>query len=711
MTDIAPPPRGRLLFFAALALAAACLLSWRWHNLQVERFSHYAQLAHDNQLAVLPVEPPRGRIFDRRGEPLAVNETVYSLQAGSDFAGAVLGKIDSLRRVVAISDSAVKKLTDSKNSRVYKGVITLREKLSEEEVAAFLSWQFLFPEIVLESELARHYPLGDSAGHVIGHVGRLSDRDVKKLKENALAGRYRGAKFIGKTGVELIYESALRGDLGVQEAQVDAHGRVFSRRVRQRPAAGGDIYLTLDMRLQRLAELSLSGESGAAVLMDCRSGELLALASSPRFDINQFVFGISPSDWKELNASEQKPLIHRAIYGQYAPGSTIKPFLALAALQNGWRDSDYQYHSKGFFQLGEHRFHDWKKGGHGVVDIARSIVRSVNSFYYELGNEIGIEKLRAGLLPFGFGRPPGVDLDNEKGGVLPDAEWKKTTYGEEWFPGETVSASVGQGYLQATPLQMAAAMCMIASGGIRPRPFVYQPTGEPATHFMPPDDLELVREALSNVTRPGGTAVSVGRGAAYGIAGKTGTAQVAKLRLDAEGERVKNEDLPKKLRDHAWFVGYAPADIPQVAAAVIVENSGSGGRIAGPIARKLLDGYLLEEGRLPPPPEESDSESGENVAADAESESQESQTESSVESENDSESDSDSADSENNSESENISEDDSENGGDEESSDEESADDSSVEQNEDGEAIESAALEFANLSLLKSKTQLEGGDG
>ena len=425
MTDIAPPPRGRLLFFAALALAAACLLSWRWHNLQVERFSHYAQLAHDNQLAVLPVEPPRGRIFDRRGEPLAVNETVYSLQAGSDFAGAVLGKIDSLRRVVAISDSAVKKLTDSKNSRVYKGVITLREKLSEEEVAAFLSWQFLFPEIVLESELARHYPLGDSAGHVIGHVGRLSDRDVQKLKENALASRYRGAKFIGKTGVELIYESALRGDLGVQEAQVDAHGRVFSRRVRQRPAAGGDIYLTLDMRLQRLAELSLSGESGAAVLMDCRSGELLALASSPRFDINQFVFGISPSDWKELNASEQKPLIHRAIYGQYAPGSTIKPFLALAALQNGWRDSDYQYHSKGFFQLGEHRFHDWKKGGHGVVDIARSIVRSVNSFYYELGNEIGIEKLRAGLLPFGFGRPPGVDLDNEKGGVLPDAEWKK----------------------------------------------------------------------------------------------------------------------------------------------------------------------------------------------------------------------------------------------------------------------------------------------
>lgn len=599
--DEAALRRGRLWIAALLVLAIGGLLSLRWHNLQVERFQYYSQLAHDNQLAVLPVEPPRGRIFDRNGEQLAVNETVYSLKVGSDFAGEVLGKLAVLKQAVNIYDKAIKKLIKSEGSRVYQGDITLREKLSEQEVVDFLGWQFLFPEIVLESELARRYPLADSAGHVIGHVGRLNDNDIRQLKESGRDRGYQGAKFIGKTGVELIYENILRGDLGVQEAQIDAHGRILNRAVRRQPQPGRDIYLTLDMRLQRLAESLLGSESGAVVMMDVHSGEILVLASSPRFDVNNFVFGIGTKEWEALNLSEQKPLIHRAIYGQYAPGSTIKPFLALAALQRGWRDKDYIYHSRGFFQLGANaRFHDWKAGGHGRVDIVRSIVRSVNSFYYQLGYEQGIDNLHDGLAPFGFGRTSGIDLNSEKGGVLPSKEWKEKTYQQKWLPGETISASVGQGYVQVTPLQMALAMSMIANGGRRLRPFVYQER-LPAWKEEEFADahLTLVREALAAVTKPGGTAARVGNGASYSIAGKTGTAQVSRLRLDAAGRRIKNKDLPKKLRDHAWFVGYAPEHEPQVAIAAIVENGGSGGRVAGPIVRKVLDSYLLPDDKAP----------------------------------------------------------------------------------------------------------------
>ncbi|MGI9298425.1 MAG: penicillin-binding protein 2 [Gammaproteobacteria bacterium] len=607
MGERAPPSRGRLWLFALFVAAAGGLLAWRWHNLQVERFQYYSRLAHDNQLSVLPVEPPRGLIYDRNGETLALNETVYSLKVGSDFAAAVLGNLDTLRRIIRIPGDAVEKLSQARGSRVYRGVITLREKLSEQEIADFLGWQFLFPEIVLESELARRYPLGDSAGHVIGHVGRLNDDDVKKLKREGAADAYRGAKFIGKTGVEFVYEDALRGALGVQEAQVDAHGRVFGRAMRRRPKRGGDLHLTLDMRLQRLAESLLAGDAGAAVMMDVEDGALLALASSPRFDVNNFVFGISPPRWRALNDSEQKPLIHRAIYGQYAPGSTIKPFFALAALRNGWRDENYVYYSRGFFRLGDHRFHDWKEGGHGRVGVARSIIRSVNTFYYELAHEVGAEAMREGLAPFGFGAVSGVDLDNEKGGVLPDPQWKKKTYGKEWFPGETISAGVGQGYVQATPLQMAVAAAMIANGGRKLRPYLSRDRAPfSSAHEFSPAHLQLVQDALAAVTRPGGTAPGVGRGAEYGIAGKTGTAQVSRLRYDADGNRVKNEDLPKKLRDHAWFVGYAPADAPRVAIAVMVENGGSGGRVAGPIARQMVDEYLAA---YFPPPEIADADS------------------------------------------------------------------------------------------------------
>jgi penicillin-binding protein 2 len=593
----------RLWIVAVLAAAVASLLVWRWHTLQVDRFQHFSELARENQVVLLPVEPPRGLIFDRSGKALAVNETVYSLKVGSDYAAEVLSKIDVLRGVIYISERAIKKLIKARDSSVYQGSIALREKLNEQEIIDFLSWQFLFPEIILETELARRYSVvGDvsPASHVIGHVGRLNDSNIKKLKAQGVYEDYQGAKFIGKTGVELIYENLLRGELGVQEAQVDAHGRILDSKVRRQPIPGRDLHLTLDMELQQQAEFLLEGERGAVVMMDIKTGALLALASSPRFDLNHFVFGISHKNWDALNTSEDRPLIHRAIYGQYAPGSTIKPFSALVALKKGWRDEKYTYFSTGYFHLTPSvKFADWKAGGHGKVDIAKSIIRSVNSFYYKLGHDVGMDALREELLPFGFGSASGVDLDNEKGGVLPSEAWKKKTYGEQWYPGDTISASVGQGYVQVTPLQMAVAMAMIANGGERLRPYVFRGPKEDGKITISKAHFSLVRKALAAVTRPGGTASRVGKDAVYGIAGKTGTAQVSRLRLDAAGRRIKNENLPKKIRDHAWFVGYAPVNAPQVAVAVLVENGGSGGSTAGPIARHLLDKYLVEDGHLP----------------------------------------------------------------------------------------------------------------
>ena len=585
--------RLRLAVGAVLLLAA--LLVWRWQDLQVEQYARFAKLAHENQIKVLPVEPLRGLIFDRHGTQLAGNRTDYSLRVVSDFAGQVLGKIDTLREVLDISDKNLERLHKVADSSVYHGEIILRERLSDAEIVDFLGWQFLFPEIVLKATHVRYYPYGDEAGHALGFVGRINSRDKERLKEIGKHDDYQGANFIGKTGIELMNENYLRGKIGFQEAYIDAHGRILKSNIITPPISGKNIYLTLDWKLQRLAEDLLVGKRGAAVVMDATDGALLALASSPRFDINKFVLGISQKDWDALNTSKERPLIHRAIYGQYAPGSTIKPFLALSSLERGWRDLSYTYFSRGFFRLTpKHIFHDWKAGGHGEVDIEKSIVRSVNSFYYQLGHDIGIDKMHDALKIFGFGEKSGIDLDNEKSGVLPSSQWKKEVIGEKWYPGDTIAASVGQGYMQVTPLQMARAVAMIANGGDLLHPYLFKPENKRRQALVSEENLRVIRQAMAKVTQPGGTAVSVGRKAEYGIAGKTGTAQVSRLRLDSKGRRIKNEDLPEHLRDHAWFVGYAPVDKPALAVAVIVENGGSGGKAAGPIARQLLDNLLAK---------------------------------------------------------------------------------------------------------------------
>ncbi|MBF2734762.1 MAG: penicillin-binding protein 2 [Betaproteobacteria bacterium AqS2] len=601
--------RVRRSFLARLALLGLAVtglglgLVWRWHYLQVERYEHFEELAVDNQFALERVGPIRGLIRDRHGVALAENNTRYLVRVNSDNAARTLERLDELGAYLPLAPKAAAKLEEAARSPVYAGEIVISDYLRLEDLLRFIDVQHLHPEAVLDARLLRSYPHGDFAAHVIGHVGRINAGDVARLRERRRYQQYVGSDFIGKRGVEAMYETRLHGAPGLREVHIDAHGRVLDTLHRLSPTTGADLWLTLDGGLQQKAEELLEGKEGALVALEPYTGEILALASAPRFDVNDFIGGVTQKQWEELNSTERgAPMVHRAIYGQYAPGSTLKPFLALAALDEGWRTPDYIYRSTGVFALTpRHLFHDWKRGGHGEVDMRKSIVRSVNSYYYELAHEVGVDAMHDALARFGFGRPTRVDLDNERGGVLPTEAWKREAVGEPWYPGDTIPIGVGQGYIVATPLQLARAMAVIANGGDLVRPHVVAQVGgirlRPGPEergLFDPAHIALVRDALAQVTLPGGTAYSrVGKDSSYPIAGKTGTAQVARLRYDEDG-RVDNEDLPYRLRDHAWFVGFAPAYNPRIVVAALVEHGGSGGRAAGPLVRALMDHYLLE---------------------------------------------------------------------------------------------------------------------
>ena len=593
---------GRVWFGVLASLIVCCLLGWRWHYLQVERFSHFSEKASDNQITVQPIAPVRGRIFDRAGRVFADNDTRYFVKISSDYAGSVLPHLPAIRARLAIDGAGEERLAAAAGKSVYSGDIVVRDYMSEEEVVRFMAIQHAYPQAVLDAGMYRTYPEGDSAAHLIGHVARISPDDKKRLRQRGMLRRYAGSEFIGKRGVEARFETRMHGMPGLREAYIDAHGRVLKAEQRAAPRAGEDMWLTIDLELQQLAESLLAGRKGAVIALDPHDGAIIALASSPRFDPNEFIGGVSQRRWEELNSREAgTPMVHRATYGQYAPGSTIKPFLALAALANGWRDRDYTYFSSGSFALTPSVvFEDWQEGGHGETGIAKSIVRSVNSFYYQLAHDVGVDAMHDALSVFGFGQPAAAGIGGGRDGVLPTESWKLEAFGEQWYPGDTIPIGVGQGYIEVTPLQLARAMAVIANGGRLVQPYLAAGIG--GARIMPPargerifedEHLWIVRDALAQVTQPGGTAYSrVGKDSLYPIAGKTGTAQVARLRF-ADGERVKNEDLPEHLRDHAWFVGFAPAYNPRIVVAALVEHGGSGGRAAGPIVRTVMDDYLL----------------------------------------------------------------------------------------------------------------------
>jgi penicillin-binding protein 2 len=471
--------------------------------------------------------------------------------------------------------------------------------------------RYRFPGVEIKARLFRQYPYGELASHVVGYIGRINDRDVVRIDEWGESANYKGSDYIGKIGIELSYERELHGTTGVEEVEVDAGGRAVRTLSRVAPASGNDLTLTLDIKLQEVAEAAFGDRRGALVAIDPTTGEVLAMVSKPGFDPNLFVDGIDSANWELLNESPDKPLLNRPLRGAYPPGSTIKPFLALAALTSGRRTATQTIFDPGYFQLpgAAHRFNDDKKGGHGTVDMYKSIVASCDTYYYMLASETDIDDTYRFLSQLGFGRKTGIDIEGELAGTLPSREWKRQRfsgkeYREEhrkWYLGDSISAGIGQGYNAFTPIQLAHAIAMIAADGVGFTPHLVKTvqnvkTGEvrdiardPASRLdVKPEHLAIIRNALVGVNKEG-TSAAAFKDAQYASGGKTGTAQVFSLK----GEKYSEHHLDERLRDHAWFMAYAPAEHPKIALAVLVENGGFGAQAAAPIARKVIDRYLL----------------------------------------------------------------------------------------------------------------------
>ncbi|NTV11393.1 MAG: penicillin-binding protein 2, partial [Zoogloea sp.] len=487
--------------------------------------------------------------------------------------------------------------------------LPIRNRLTDEEVARFVVQRYRFPGVEIKARLFRDYPLGGEGSHLIGYIGRINDKELERIEDSEDAANYRGTEHIGKAGLEKSYEHELHGITGFEEVEVDSGGRAV-RSLRRTPAIpGNNLRLTLDLKLQEIAEKAFGNRRGALVAIDPSTGGVLALVSMPTFDPNLFVDGIAPQDWDELNNSPDHPMVNRALNGAYPPGSTFKPFLALASLMAGKRTASYAIADPGYFEYGGHRFHDDKPGGHGMVDMYRSIVQSCDTYYYRLANDMGIELIANSMAQFGFGSRTGIDIDGESSGILPSPEWKRKRFKrpeqQKWYGGETISIGIGQGYNAYTPLQLAHAVATLAAGGVMFKPHLVKyvenvRTGqrtvvEPQpmkTIPIKPEYLETIRHAMVGVNLEG-TGARAFAGAPYQVAGKTGTAQVFSLK----GSKYQEGQVKERLRDHALYIAFAPADQPKIALAVLVENGGFGAQSAAPIARQVLDYYLL--GKMP----------------------------------------------------------------------------------------------------------------
>ena len=600
---------GRLKWAAAFAALLALALLGRLFFMQVMRYDHYLVLAEANRITLVPTPPARGLIFDRKGAVLAENYSAYTVELTVSKVGDLEKALAEIGKLITITPKDIRrfrKLLDE--SRQFE-TIPLKNRLSDEEVAVLAANHYRLPGVEVKARLFRNYPAGDGLAHVIGYIGRINDRDLQALKDSGRLANYRGSAHIGKLGLEQSYEALLHGRTGFDQMETDASGRAVRLLARVPPVPGHDLTLNLDSELQAVAEQAFGAFRGALVALDPNTGGVLAMVSKPGFDANVFVDGLDPLSWKALNDSPDRPMVDRALNGIYPPGSTIKPFMAMAALEMGVRKPTDTIFDPGYYSIpgSSHRYRDWRKEGHGVVDMHKSIVQSCDSYYYRLAVDMGIDRIHDFLSRFGFGAKTGIDVEGESGGLLPSREWKQRRWQKPWFIGETVIAGIGQGYELVTPLQLAAAVSMLANGGTYYQPQLVRAVRDAQTRqetVIPPkvlrqgnfkpEHLQEIRSAMVDVLKPGGTAVTAGAGAEYQIAGKTGTAQVFSMR---QNERYDARRVSQRLRDHALFVAYAPADKPRIALAVLVENGGHGGTTAAPIARKVLDYYLL--GRKP----------------------------------------------------------------------------------------------------------------
>ncbi|MGB7814751.1 MAG: penicillin-binding protein 2 [Methylotenera sp.] len=599
----------RLAVLGILVLGAFGLLAIRFYYLQISRYDYYQTLAENNRISIVPITPNRGLISDRNGVVLAHNFFVYTLEITPSKIKNLETTISEIAQLVEVSPTDLKRFNKQKAESHNFESILLRTHLNEVEAAKFAVNRYRFPGVELKSRLFRHYPLGKQGSHMVGYIGRINDKDIKNLEEADLLSNYKGSDHLGKSGVEQSYESALHGTTGFQQVEIDADGRAVRILSSKPPISGNNLILSIDSKLQEIAETAFGERRGALVAIKPSTGEVLAFVSMPTFDPNLFVDGIDFDNWNSLNNSLDKPLINRPLRGVYPPGSTFKPFSALAGLEAGIRRPPYSIHDNGYFTLpnSTHRYRDWKPGGHGIVDMRRAITISCDTFFYGLAMELGIERLSNFVRHFGFGQKSGVDISGEISGLLPTPEWKMRRYKQPWYMGETVIAGIGQGYTLVTPMQLAQATAILANKGVAMRPHLVAAITDAKTgatsltkaivnEKIPLDEknLEIVKLGMIDVTLPGGTAASVGANAGYSIAAKTGTAQVVGIK---QNEKYNEKNINERHRDHALFIAYAPAEEPKIALAVIVENGGHGGSAAGPIARKVMDYYLL--GKLP----------------------------------------------------------------------------------------------------------------
>lgn len=570
--------------------------------LQILNHEHFTTLSRENRLKIVPIVPPRGSIFSRDGTALAENRSSFSVAVIPENAVNLDAAVLELGKLLDLSDEQLESFSKRLNRAGRFENVTLKSDLNPEELAIFSVNRFLFPGFRIEAGVARHYPLAGSTAHVIGYVGRISETDLKVIDQT----NYSATTHIGKSGVEKAREDILHGRVGYQRVEVNAQGRILRIVERTPPVAGKDIYLTLDADLQVEAINALDGRRGAIVAIDPASGGILAFVSQPSFDPNEFVNGVSRSLYRTWSTSADRPLFNRALQGQYPPGSTIKPFVALAGLQHGVRTPEQKTWCRGWYSLPEddHRYRDWLKQGHGEVDLKHSIARSCDVYYYTLAHDLGVERLHETLAMIGFGSITGVDIPGEAAGLLPSPEWKRRTRNLPWYPGETVIAGIGQGFMLATPLQMAYVTSIIANRGEVSIPHFVAQIEDPidnssvslAIYHRPYIELtsethwdNVIDGMIEVVNGPTGTARRSGNGAVVRFAGKTGTSQVFGIAQDQE---MDNDEFPEHLKNHALFIAYAPLDVPEIAIAVIVENGGSGSRTAAPIVRRLIDHYF-----------------------------------------------------------------------------------------------------------------------
>jgi len=594
---------GRVIVAGIGVILLIMIIIARMIYLQIFSHEHFTTLSLNNRVSIVPIAPTRGLIFDRHGEILAQNLPTFSLELVPEKIDDIDQTIAALKKVVELTDEEIARFHKARKQKSSFKSVPLKFRLNEEEVARFSVRQHQYPGVDIHARLMRHYPQLNAMVHVLGYVGRISESELKTLDET----NYKGSTHIGKNGIEKYYEDILHGTVGFKKIETNARGRILRVIEEQRPIPGKNIYLTVDLKLQKAAELGLSGRRGALVAIDPKNGEVLALASMPNFDPNLFVNGIDVKSYRKLADSPDRPLFNRAIKGRYPPGSTLKPFYGLAGLEYDEVHGGTKIFCKGFHQLKNdtHKFRDWKITGHGNMDLLGAIRESCDVYFYQLSLKLGIDKMHEFNHHFGFGQVTGIDIYGETAGISPSRAWKRRVKNESWYPGETLITGIGQGFNVTSPLQLATGTAILANYGLHMRPHLALAMQESESTTREYKELEVVgqvpiekKENWDYMMESMRKVVSSNRGTArkirskdYQIAGKTGTAQVYSIK---QNEKYNKENLAERLKDHALFVGFAPVKDPEIAIAIIVENGESGGSVAAPIAKKVMDAYLLD---------------------------------------------------------------------------------------------------------------------